>query len=126
MPDTLDIHAIASRVAQHDEAIEALKHARDKLEEDGRETRKLIADLSQKIDASNVAFATRLDTFRTDQQQDNALTRDKLDEIRMDQAKALERSANAVPTPITWLLRILLGITGALIGVVTTLAILHR
>lgn len=131
MSDALDVNILATRVEAHDEAIEALKHSRDQLEADGRDTRRLINEMATKMDQANVAFTTRLDTlshtwqerldaFRSDQQADNELTRDKLDAIRMDQAKALERSANVVPSPVAWLLRILLTSVGILGGVILT------
>lgn len=126
---TVDLYAIATKVEAHSEALEALKHSRDQLEADSRDSRRLINEITAKVDAANVAFAARLDTlsqtwqqrldaFRSDQQADNALTRDKLDAIRMDQAKALERSANTIPSPITWLLRILLAAVGIFGGVI--------
>ena len=123
----MDPTDIQVRLAQHDEAIAALKHARDLLEADGRETRHMVADLSAKIDAQNAALGTRLDlmgktwqerldAFRQEEAADNEAVRDKLDTIRMDQAKALERSHNAVPTPVQWLLRIVLVALGVVGG----------
>ncbi len=123
----MDPTAIEVKLAQHAEAIDSLKHTRDLLETDSRETRKMVADLSAKIDSQNAALGTRLDlmgktwqerldAFRQEEAADNASVRDKLDSIRMDQATAIERSHNAVPTPIQWILRVVLVVVGMLGG----------